>query len=114
MGPWYEENGPNGIQVRKHLLDHREDRDFICYRKAVYGVIKPDMNGFGSWRGYSTFGLDGTLKDRIEQHYHKHLKQMELIQKVLSRYVQHRLYRAEDGLRVSMLKKHFEEAANHG
>ena len=68
IGPWYESTGPSADFVRKDIFrtikkkpDERiivdEERD----EKIIAILLKniPDtMTGFGSWRGYFTFGFN--------------------------------------------------------
>jgi hypothetical protein len=72
-GPWYECQGPDAAYVRKHQLvrykqqlnaDTRFTDNMIT--EILEKVIPDGTTGFGSFRGYATFGLDDNLKSQIE------------------------------------------------
>ena len=76
IGSWYESTGPSADFVRKDIFrtikkkpDERiivdEERD----RKIIAILLKniPDtMTGFGSWRGYFSFGFYGQISREDE------------------------------------------------
>ena len=66
-GHWYECQGPNAKQVREDVLKrinivkvgkdvYEKEKDKII-EDALIKIIPDSRNDFGSWRGYSTFGL---------------------------------------------------------
>ena len=82
MSAWYETDGPSAADVRKDQLEHLikvfkiEDNNshgYIVIRNILEEHIPDGRNDFGSWRGYSTFGLDNKLKNLIFADIHKKL-----------------------------------------
>ena len=72
-GPWYECQGPDAAYVRKHQLERYKrqlnaDTRFTdsMITEIIEKVIPDGTTGFGSYRGYATFGLDDKLKSQIE------------------------------------------------
>ena len=84
-GPWYECAGPTASEVRIDVLkelniikvnpeESDKEKDDIIQR-VLLEVIPDSRKDFGSWRGYSTFGLKKKLaievKDKIQVEYLK-------------------------------------------
>lgn len=72
-GPWYECQGPDAAYVRKHQLERYKrqlnaDTNFTdnMITEILEKVIPDGTTGFGSYRGYATFGLDDRLKSQID------------------------------------------------
>lgn len=72
-GPWYEESGPTAEYVRmdqyKRHLSRANNPAIGLKPYMIFPVISnaiPDgATGFGSWRGYATFGLDDSKRQMI-------------------------------------------------
>ena len=72
-GPWYECQGPDSAYVRKSQFEKYKKRANVdagftenMIMKILEEVIPDGATGFGSYRGYATFGLDDKLKSQIE------------------------------------------------
>ena len=109
-GPWYECQGPSDAQVRKDVLSHinivnvnmldpyKKEKDKII-NDALMKVIPDTRNDFGSWRGYSTFGVKNDLTKEVLPIIQKKYA-MLVLQKKFTPYVIHQLYKP-DGPRYS-------------
>lgn len=97
-GPWYENSGPSGKQVRVQLCAEKSSLSplaFLCWQKAVYEIIDADQSDFGSWRGWATFGLLPSRKQSIQDTYERYLENIPFIKRVLSHYISHQLYKPD-------------------
>ncbi len=72
-GPWYECQGPDAKYVRESQYSKYKREVNMALGLKPYMIMKileeviPDgTTGFGSYRGYATFGLDQHLKSQIE------------------------------------------------
>jgi len=72
-GPWYECQAPNAKYVRESQYSKYKREVNMALGLKPYMIMKileeviPDgTTGFGSYRGYATFGLDQHLKSQIE------------------------------------------------
>ena len=72
-GPWYECQGPDAKYVResqfaKYKKKANPDAGFTenMIIKILEEVIPDGTTGFGSYRGYASFGLDDKFKSQIE------------------------------------------------
>ena len=70
-GPWYEMSGPNSQSVRDNLFgthytykQGKKPLGLKSYkiRKAIKNHIPDGTTGFGSYRGYATFGADARIR----------------------------------------------------
>ena len=120
--PWYETQCPNAQYVRKHQLSritkhyNIENGDKFPFHhrilKNTLEVFLPDdgMNNFGSYRGYSTFGLDLDLEKQIINAYVEHMylyeRSMRVLQTEFTPYLLHYLYKP-NGIRFMGLSHHF-------
>ena len=105
-GPWYECQGPSAAQVRKDVLSHinivnvnmldpyKKEKDKII-NDALMKVIPDTRNDFGSWRGYSTFGVKNDLTKEVLPIIQKNYA-MLVLQKKFTPYVIHQLYKPDD------------------
>ena len=78
-GPWYQCSGPDVKYVRQNvteILDKFTDLEkyqkfgnkYLQLKKNIIKeVIPDDRNDFGSFRGYSTFGMCKKLAEEIHQ-----------------------------------------------
>ncbi|MCH1612111.1 MAG: hypothetical protein L7S72_02335 [Flavobacteriales bacterium] len=102
-GPWYECQGPSAAEVRKDVLSHinivnvnmldpyKKEKDKII-NDALMKVIPDTRNDFGSWRGYSTFGVKNDLTKEVLPIIQKKYA-MLVLQKKFTPYVIHQLYK---------------------
>lgn len=101
-GPWYQCVGPCVGEVRKDVLNHinivhvgvdlyKKEKDKII-QDVIMEVIPDSRNDFGSWRGYSTFGVKTELAKivigKVRIRYSILLLKREFIP-----YVMHYLYK---------------------
>jgi len=101
-GPWYECVGPCVGEVRKDVLNHinivqvgvdlyKKEKDKII-QDVIMEVIPDNRNDFGSWRGYSTFGvkiqLAKTVIGKVRMRY-----SILILKREFTPYVMHYLYK---------------------
>tara|TARA_B100000282_G_C31627195_1_gene442150 strand:+ start:422 stop:796 length:375 start_codon:yes stop_codon:yes gene_type:complete len=109
--PWYEMTGPSAEEVRKDVLkelnivkvgkiDFKEERDKII-NDTIMEIIPDSRNDFGSWRGYSTFGIVKIIAKEIIKEVRKKYALLT-IEKKLIPYIKNYLYNLENG---KMIKK---------
>jgi len=110
-GPWYECQGPSASEVRKDVLNHinivrigfdpdKKEKDKII-NDALMKIIPDSRNDFGSWRGYSTFGVKFELSKEVTALIRRNYAILTL-QKRFTPYVIHQLYKPH-GLRYSQI-----------
>ena len=118
-GPWYEETGPCRQDVIEDLKYNRHVKkfeNFEWYDTVINQQIDIylERNGnFGSYRGYATW-TRGALPKRIIEGFAQHLGEimaLKVINKYLKEYINERLYRFPDGLRLPYLKSEFYDNA---
>ena len=113
-GPWYECQGPNAKQVREDVLKrinivkvgkdvYEKEKDKII-KDALIKIIPDSRNDFGSWRGYSTFGLGQQLTKEVISEVRKGYA-MLILEKKFRPYCLHKLYNPENGLIMKKTKK---------
>jgi len=124
-GPWYECVGPTASEVREDVLKHiniiktgndkyENEKDKII-QDALFEIIPDTRNDFGSWRGYSTFGI----KTELAQEVIKKVKigyALFTLKRELRPYIMHYLYKP-DGIRAKNLEKTTlvgKKKCNHG
>ena len=102
-GPWYECVGPTAKEVRKDVLSqmnivnvnmfdpYKKEKDKII-NEALMKVIPDSRNDFGSWRGYTTFGVKNELTKEVLPIIKKNYA-MLVLQKKFTPYVIHNLYK---------------------
>ena len=101
-GPWYECVGPTAKEVRTDVLNHinivqigfdpdKKEKDKII-NDALMKIIPDSRNDFGSWRGYSTFGMKFELSKKVIEIVRKEYS-MLILRKRLLPLIIHRLYR---------------------
>jgi len=102
-GPWYECQGPSAAEVRKDVLSqinfvninmldpYKKEKDKII-NDALMKVIPDTRNDFGSWRGYSTFGVKNELTKEVLPIIQKNYALL-VLQKKFTPYVIHHLYK---------------------
>ena len=118
-GPWYETQEPNAEYVRKHQFSritkekNIENADTFPFHhrilKNTLEVFLPNgMTGFGSYRGYATFGLDTTIEKKIIQAYEEQMylykRGMRVLCTKFTPYLMHHLYKP-DGIRFRLVAK---------
>ena len=101
-GSWYECVGPCVGEVRKDVLNHinivqvgvdiyKKEKDKII-QDVIMEVIPDNRNDFGSWRGYSTFGvkiqLAKTVIGKVRMRY-----SILILKREFTPYVMHYLYK---------------------
>ena len=112
-GPWYECSGPTARQVREDVLKHiniiktgsdeyENEKDKIIH-EALFEIIPDSRNDFGSWRGYSTFGVKNELANEVKKKIKAGYALLTLNKK-FTPYVVHYLYKP-DGIRTKNIKK---------
>lgn len=123
-GPWYECQGPSFTDVRKDLKSkykrgYHAENDYLkkIYIENIFDSHKIIDNvldekitenlKFGSWRGYSTFGVQEAILRNINSYINKKIYANITLQKKLTPLVRHYLYKP-GGIRTIQLKKDFE------
>lgn len=123
-GPWYECEGPSFIDVRKDLKskykkgNHAENdylkKIYIENKFNSHNIIDDIIDeriienlNFGSWRGYSTFGVQKDILRNINSCINKKIYAIITLNKKLTPFVSHYLYKPE-GIRTRQLKINFE------
>jgi len=101
-GPWYECVGPCVGEVRKDVLNHinivqvgvdlyKKEKDKII-QDVIMEVIPDGRNDFGSWRGYSTFGVKTEIAKivigKVRMRY-----SILILKREFTPYVMHYLYK---------------------
>jgi len=101
-GPWYECVGPCVGEVRKDVLNHinivqvgvdlyKKEKDKII-QDVIMEVIPDNRNDFGSWRGYSTFGVKTEIAKivigKVRMRY-----SILILKREFTPYVMHYLYK---------------------
>ena len=120
-GPWYQCSGPDVKYVRKNVTEILDKfTDLEKYQKfgnkylqlKKYNkeeVIPDDRNDFGSFRGYSTFGMGKKLAEEIHQKLIYQCKVIEAKQILENRLVPviiDRYFKPEEILWKKQQKKH--------
>lgn len=71
MEPWYQSIRPSAADVRSDLFGKYKKQFPEDVHDELRGIILkhiPDtMTHFGSWRGYSVYGLDIAIKKQLEK-----------------------------------------------
>ena len=113
-GPWYECQGPTAEQVREDVLKrinivkvgkdvYEKEKDKII-TDALIKIIPDSRNDFGSWRGYSTFGLGQQLTKEVIDEVRKGYALL-ILEKKFQPYCMEKLYNPTSGLMVKKTKK---------
>ena len=73
-GPWYECQGPSAKDVRidqfnkySIFINEKIGFDSNSVKAIILKHIPDTMKDFGSYRGYATFGLKDTIKQKINR-----------------------------------------------
>ena len=99
-GPWYECQGPSAAEVREDVLSHinivnkkksNSEKDKII-KDALMKIIPDSRNDFGSYRGYSTFGVKAELAKEVIKEVRKKYALL-IIEKKFIPFVTHQLYK---------------------
>lgn len=99
-GPWYECQGPSAKEVREDVLNHinivnknksNSEKDKII-KDALMKIIPDSRNDFGSYRGYSTFGVKAELAKEVIKEVRKGYALL-IIEKKFIPFVTHQLYK---------------------
>jgi hypothetical protein len=99
-GPWYECQGPSAKEVREDVLSHinivnkkksNSEKDKII-KDALMKIIPDSRNDFGSYRGYSTFGVKAELAKEVIKEVRKEYALL-IIEKKFMPFVIHHLYK---------------------
>lgn len=123
-GPWYECQGPSCEDVKKDLKSkykrgwHAENAYLKkIYKENIYNshnIIDEVLNEritenlkFGSWRGYSTFGVQEAILRNINSYINKKIYANITLKKKLTPFIVHYLYKP-GGVRTKQLKQDFE------
>ena len=108
-GPWYECQGPNAKKVREDVLNHinivnknksNSEKDEII-KNALLKIIPDNRNDFGSWRGYTTFGVKAEIAKEVIKEIQRNYALLT-IKKKFTPYVLHYLYKP-NGIRMKQL-----------
>lgn len=109
-GPWYECSGPSLKDANK-AFNNYEINGVVVSNVIVKKCIQDEYDkhgGFGSWRGWATFGKSRISKDIVEK-YNSRQKRLDDLRNCLvdssifMNYVYDRLYRP-GGLRSNDVK----------
>ena len=110
-GPWYECQGPTAKQVREDVLKHinivnqnksNPEKDEII-KNALLKIIPNSRNDFGSWRGYSTFGVKTEIAKEVIEEIQRNYAILTIKNK-FTPYVTHYLYKP-NGVRMKQVAK---------
>ena len=110
-GPWYENQGPNAEQVREDVLKYinvvnkgndlyEKEKDKII-KDTLIKVIPDSRNDFGSYRGYSTFGVKVEIANEVIKEVRLEYAKL-ILQKKFIPICMDKLYNPDNGL---MMKK---------
>tara|TARA_Y100000768_G_scaffold386782_1_gene376043 strand:+ start:530 stop:940 length:411 start_codon:yes stop_codon:yes gene_type:complete len=110
-GPWYENQGPNAEEVRKDVLKYinvvnkgndlyEKEKDKII-KDVLMKIIPDSRNDFGSYRGYSTFGVKVEIANEVIKEVRLEYAKL-ILQKKFVPICMDKLYNPENGL---MMKK---------
>ena len=113
-GPWYECQGPSSEDVRKDVMrelnifkvgkiDFEAERGKII-NNTIMEIIPDSRNDFGSWRGYSTFGVVKEIAKEIIKEVKKKYAIL-IIEKKLTPYCMYKLYNPTNGLMMKKISK---------
>ena len=112
-GPWYECVGPTAKEVRTDVLNHinivqigfdpdKKEKDKII-NDALMKIIPDSRNDFGSWRGYSTFGVKAEIAKEVIKEIQRNYAILTIKNK-FTPYVTHYLYKP-NGIRMKQVAK---------
>ena len=110
-GPWYECQGPTAKHVREDVLNHinivnknkdNYEKDKII-EDAMLKIIPDSRNDFGSWRGYSTFGVKAEIAKEVIKEIQRNYAILTIKNK-FTPYVTHYLYKP-NGIRMKQVAK---------
>lgn len=115
-GPWYESSGPDAAYVRKNQFEHYQHKADMAIGFKPYMIMQiireviPDgTTGFGSYRGYSTFGLDDDFKTKIRDKIS--MKRQECALKIITNWFVEIMFRP-NCIGYTRVKKEFEGFAS--
>jgi hypothetical protein len=107
-GPWYEQEQPDAEYVRNHQLglwklkvgSNQLSKSTIELIEHILLIYIPDgTTGFGSYRGYNSFGLDKRLSESIHRaltsKLHARTQAMKYLRRHFAPLVVHHLYKPE-------------------
>ena len=112
-GPWYEMSGPSAQIVRNDVLkylnlskegqiEYKKEKDEII-QNALLKIIPDTRTDFGSWRGYTTFGVVGDVSKEVVKEIKIQYAYLNLRKKFIP-YINHWLYKP-NGPRMKHLSK---------
>jgi hypothetical protein len=124
--PWYECVGPTPKEVRYDVLKYinslkKEKKSYEkeknkIINKVLMNIIPDSRNDFGSWRGYSTFGIKVKLANKIIEKVKLEYSKL-IIEKQFLPYCIHKLYNPKNGIMMKKIKKNTmigKKKCNHG
>ncbi len=126
-GPWYENEGPTLTEMRQEIKDKflkkeniyyfiwRKKKPYL-YLKAINEIVECESWPLVSWRGWYSVkdSKDTYIIDKAELKYDKLLKELtkKKLSSLLIPYINQRLYRFPDGLRIKHIRESFYQGAN--
>ena len=119
MSAWYEETGPSREEVLEDLKNNchvKKFEHFDWFDEEIdkqIDIFIERNGGFGSYRGYCCW-CRGALPTQVIEGFAGYLGEImaqKVIDKYLKKYINERLFRFPDGLRLSELKSNFYETA---
>ena len=112
--PWYQMSGPSAKDVRRDVLkelniikvskiEFETERGKII-NDTIMEIIPDSRNDFGSWRGYSTFGIVKKIAKEIIKEVKKKYALL-IIKKKLIHYCMYKLYNPDNGIMMIKTSK---------
>jgi len=112
--PWYQMSGPSAKDVRRDVLkelniikvskiEFETERGKII-NDTIMEIIPDSRNDFGSWRGYSTFGIVKKIAKEIIKEVKKKYALL-IIKKKLIPYCMYKLYNPDNGIMMIKTSK---------
>ena len=115
-GPWYESSGPDAAYVQNSQFEHYKHKANLAVGFKPYMIMQiireviPDgTTGFGSYRGYATFGLDAHFKTKIQDKIS--MKRQECALKIITNWFVEIMFRPQ-GIGFIRVKKEFESISS--
>ena len=101
-GPWYETSGPSAQVVRndvlkylniskKEKIEYKKEKDEII-KNALLKIIPDTRTDFGSWRGYTSFGVAKDVSKEVIKEIRIQYAYLNL-RKKFKPYIDHWLYK---------------------
>ena len=124
-GPWYQNQGPTAEEMRISILEeilgqqinNKKTVPYLYIKSVVESVEEMDKFPLVSWRGWYQERkniINNLLLNVIDDKYEKKEKEWAIkkLSILLIPYINHRLYRFPDGLRIKKVRESFYQGWN--